>query len=254
MRRVSFSFPGTTWDTCSIVAALDQKWFIPSTILPSNLSTSIGALQQYLADPPSLGADSKSLLRKGRKPRARRLRGDDDDDDDAPRQRRKKVAEVQNYKSAAFIEDSDDDEEADRAFFEREKALRAEMEELSRRQGSQIVPPVPKTKEKRQQVSSPIESDDSSNDDDVGHSRVHSRSRRVRKNISPDLDDSEESESDSSDVDGESGQSASPVRHAARDLPSPSPPIPSSPPEVAVPTQGVKRKAKRLIASDSEDD
>ena len=235
------------------VLALDQKWFIPSTILPSNLSISIGALRQYLDDPPSLEAGSKTLLRKARRPRARRIR--DDDDGEEPRQRRIKVAEVQSYKSAAFIEDSDDDEEADRAFFEREKALRAEMDEVARRQGSQMVLPAPKMKEKRQRMRSPLESDDDSDSGNAGTSDALQRSRRKRKDSTPDSDDS--ADSDSSDVESESGEAerSSPIRPVAQRVSSPtSPTIASSPPEESIPMQGVKRKAVRLIASDSEDD
>lgn len=118
----------------------EQKWFIPASILPSNLSTSKGALEQYLADPPTLDSDPKTLIRRVRRRRPRAPDLDPDDSDpDRPRHpkpaRRKKQAETQLYKSAAFIEDSDDDEEADRAFFEREKALREEMEELAKKHG-----------------------------------------------------------------------------------------------------------------------
>ena len=102
--------------------AANQRFFLPATVLPSNLSTSINALQQYLVDPPSRAVDPKNLLRKARPRR--------DDADRQPRQR--KVIETQVYKSAAFIEDSDDDdEEANRRFFARERLLRLEMDYLA---------------------------------------------------------------------------------------------------------------------------
>ena len=118
---------------------------MPAKTLPSNLLTSIGALRQYLLDPPSLSADPKSLIQKKRKrkPRLDRRQASDDEDGDEPaphRQRKKKVAEVQNYKSAAFIDDSDDDDaEADKAFFEKEKQLRERMMRMAEEQAGQMI-------------------------------------------------------------------------------------------------------------------
>ena len=98
------------------------------------METSIGALKSYLANPPSLAEDPKSLLR--RRPKKRRVRTPvgSDEEDNRPA-RRKKQAETQLFKSAAFIADSDDDEEADRAFFEMEKRLRAEMDNVAKQKG-----------------------------------------------------------------------------------------------------------------------
>lgn len=123
-----------------------ESWSLPAKVLPSHLSTSIGALRQYLLNPPSLEADPKQLIQKKRKRRPRLARGGSDDEDDdggLPRQqkqRKKKVAEVQNYKSAAFIDDSDDeDEEADKAFFEKERQLRERMMRVAEEQADKMV-------------------------------------------------------------------------------------------------------------------
>lgn len=117
----------------------EQNWFLPPSILPSNLTTSIGALNQYLDSPPSLDEETKTLLRPARKRRIRAPSSDSDagsEAEDRPLKiRKKKAVETQIYKSAAFIEDSDDDEEADRLFFEREKRLREEMRDLGERVG-----------------------------------------------------------------------------------------------------------------------
>ncbi|ODO09506.1 topoisomerase 1-associated factor 1 [Cryptococcus amylolentus CBS 6273] len=136
-----------------LAAAVEKSnyaWHIPEDVVPSNLEASIGALKQYMEDPPSLDEDPKKLLR--RKPRAphRRRRSpsvesydsetgevrestrDSRPKNSARRKKAKKAAETQTFKSAAFIEDSDDeDEEATRSFFENEARLRAEMDALA---------------------------------------------------------------------------------------------------------------------------
>ncbi|WVW79467.1 hypothetical protein I302_101436 [Kwoniella bestiolae CBS 10118] len=133
------------------------KWFMPSSIIPSSLSTSLGALEQYLESPPDLSEDPKDLLRRRRPPRTRRQRSEsgtpglsdmelDSDTGELVmrvkkvKERKKKVQkvkEMQTFKSAAFIEDSDDeDPEVTRAFFERERELRDEMNALAKEQGN----------------------------------------------------------------------------------------------------------------------
>jgi replication fork protection complex subunit Tof1/Swi1 len=122
-----------------------ENWSMPAKILPSHITTSIGALRQYLISPPSVSEDPKSLIQKKRKRRARLNRrssdGEEEDDGAVPRrQRKKKVVEVQNYKSAAFIDDSDDeDEDADRAFFEKEAKLREDMMRLAEERAGQMM-------------------------------------------------------------------------------------------------------------------
>ena len=116
---------------------MDQKWFLPATVLPSNITTSLGALRQYLAHPPSI-EDPKGLLRRARaqKPVRRRRDSLDSDGEEIPKiRRKKKAAEVQVFKSAAFIDDSDDDDDADAAFFAREKRLREEMQVMAEKNG-----------------------------------------------------------------------------------------------------------------------
>ncbi|WWC73002.1 uncharacterized protein I206_106966 [Kwoniella pini CBS 10737] len=128
----------------------DTKWFLPSHIVPSSISTSLGALQQYLNNPPELTEDPKNLLRRTRPARKRRSNSTDLDEMDLDsetgelvkrvkekKQRKKKEKEVQIYKSAAFIEDSDDsDDEVTRKFFENEQKLRDEMKALAEQQGN----------------------------------------------------------------------------------------------------------------------
>ncbi|OXG18463.1 topoisomerase 1-associated factor 1, partial [Cryptococcus neoformans Tu259-1] len=129
----------------------DSAWFLPANVLPSDIEASIGALKQYMEEPPTLDDDPKKLLRrKTRAPRRRRrspsVESYDSETGEArpsrqhkknPRQKRaKKAVETQNYKSAAFIEDSDDeDPEATRRFFENEERLRREMDELAAQGG-----------------------------------------------------------------------------------------------------------------------
>lgn len=129
----------------------DSAWFLPANVLPSDIDASIGALKQYMEEPPTLDDDPKKLLRrKARAPRRRRrspsVESYDSETGEArpsrqhkknPRQKRaKKAVETQNYKSAAFIEDSDDeDPEATRRFFENEERLRREMDELAAQGG-----------------------------------------------------------------------------------------------------------------------
>jgi len=125
------------------IAATEQKWYIPTSVLPSNLSASLGALRQYLASPPTID-DPKSLLRKVRAPRPAKKRqysfDFSDEEFNQPKvQRKRKTAEMQFYKSAAFIDDSDDDEAADMAFFAREKTLREEMMAFAEKNGGSML-------------------------------------------------------------------------------------------------------------------
>ncbi|ORX39175.1 timeless protein-domain-containing protein [Kockovaella imperatae] len=221
--------------------ALDQQWFIPSTIPPSNLATSFGALRQYLADPPSLADDHKDLLQKVRKRRAP-AHGDDEQ----PHRHRKRAAEVQNYKSAAFIEDSDDDEEADRAFFEREKALRAEMDELARRQGHHALSSTQTIEDPgagRQKRSKEIIAEEDDAESDIGSVNDEMVMRAIRSSTGSDSDRS------------------SPERFNDRDS---SPPVSrkrasshasgsDSPASENATTQSRKRKMKRVFVNSDSD-
>ncbi|WOO84917.1 Topoisomerase 1-associated factor 1 [Vanrija pseudolonga] len=114
----------------------EQKWFLPSKVLPSTISSAVGALNQFLITPVDLDEDPKKLIRRTRRRRAASP-GSDSDIDRLPRKRRaQKAAEVQQFKSAAFIVDSDDDEDADAAFFAREEALRLQMQEKAEEAGN----------------------------------------------------------------------------------------------------------------------
>ncbi|WVQ93115.1 hypothetical protein IAU59_000179 [Kwoniella sp. CBS 9459] len=130
---------------------LHSEWFLPSTVLPSNISTSLGALKQDLENPPSLTEDPKDLLRRARPPRPPRKQQSpslsemelDSDTGElvkrvkTARKRKTKAAEMQTFKSAAFIEDSDDEDPSISArFFEREQQLREEMKRLAEEQGN----------------------------------------------------------------------------------------------------------------------
>ncbi|WVR08981.1 hypothetical protein IAU60_006041 [Kwoniella sp. DSM 27419] len=131
--------------TAGSVAA---QWYIPSTVVPSSISASLGALKQYLANPPTLTEDPKTLLRRTRAPRkvASPTLSEMELDSDTgelvrrvqkARKRKTKAAEMQAFKSAAFIEDSDDeDPEVAKMFFEREQQLREEMKRLAEEQGN----------------------------------------------------------------------------------------------------------------------
>lgn len=142
------SGPGQTRDVILTLAAVDQKFFLPPTVMPASLEASVNVLRRGLDFPPSLDDDPKKLLRKARETRPRREPsvGDETEYDSegdpiprapkAPRKRKSRVAETQNFKSAAFIIDSDDDDERDAAFFARERMLRAEMEALAKEQGN----------------------------------------------------------------------------------------------------------------------
>nr|XP_018259274.1 topoisomerase 1-associated factor 1 [Kwoniella dejecticola CBS 10117]OBR81432.1 topoisomerase 1-associated factor 1 [Kwoniella dejecticola CBS 10117] len=131
-------------------ASEPTKWFLPAHIVPSSISTSLGALQQYLSNPPELDENTKNLLRRKRPAKKRRSRSPSLDEMDLDSEtgelvrrvkqkkiRKKKEKEVQIFKSAAFIEDSDDeDDQATKRFFENEQRLRDEMNALAERQGN----------------------------------------------------------------------------------------------------------------------
>lgn len=129
----------------------DSAWFLPGNVLPSNIEASIGALKQYMEEPPMLDDDPRKLLRRKTRALRRRRRSPSVESHDTEtgetrpdrphkknshQKRAKKAVETQNYKSAAFIEDSDDeDPEATRRFFENEERLRREMDELAAQGG-----------------------------------------------------------------------------------------------------------------------
>ena len=60
-----------------------------------------------------------------------RHEGGAEEEGKATKRRKKRVEEAKKYRTAEFILDSDDDEEGNRLFFEREEALRKEMEARS---------------------------------------------------------------------------------------------------------------------------
>ncbi|GMK55868.1 hypothetical protein CspeluHIS016_0209240 [Cutaneotrichosporon spelunceum] len=113
----------------------DRTWFIPQTVMPDSLKASIGALNQYLLNPPTLDEDPKTLVRAVRKRRAKSPEYDSEGDIIMPVPRkRQRRDELQVYKSAAYIVDSDD-EDGDEVFFTREAELRAEMNSLAQAAG-----------------------------------------------------------------------------------------------------------------------
>ncbi|OCF42971.1 topoisomerase 1-associated factor 1 [Kwoniella heveanensis CBS 569] len=135
------------------IGPLYSEWYLPSTVLPSNISTSLGAVKQYLENPPHLTEDPKDLLRRARPPARKKQHresspslSDMELDSDTgelvrrvkkARKRKTKAAEMQTFKSAAFIEDSDDEDESVSArFFEKEQQLREEMRRLAEEQGN----------------------------------------------------------------------------------------------------------------------
>ncbi|KAI0073615.1 timeless-domain-containing protein [Panus rudis PR-1116 ss-1] len=113
--------------------AEELEWYVPASILPSDLQRSLNVINQYLETPLDLeGKKATSLLQKQRRKRRRRRspsksasdQGSDEDEPQRKKKREKKKKEEKKYKSAQFIEDSDADESDMAAFFEREKALR----------------------------------------------------------------------------------------------------------------------------------
>lgn len=116
----------------------DRTWFLPVTVMPDSIRSSIGALNQYLINPPTLDKDPKQLLRNARRRRAKSPEYDSDGEvvAPAPRVRRQRKEELQVYKSAAYILDSDDDEDVDAMFFEREAMLRREMQAMAEASGT----------------------------------------------------------------------------------------------------------------------
>lgn len=116
----------------------DRTWFLPVTVMPDSIKASIGALNQYLVDPPTLDKDPKQLLRNARRRRAKSPEYDSEGEviAPAPRARRPRKEELQVYKSAAYIFDSDDDEDDDAMFFEREAMLRREMQAMAEASGT----------------------------------------------------------------------------------------------------------------------
>lgn len=163
--------------------------------MPSALQTSIGALRSYLANPPSLTEDPKALIRRRRKRRVRTPVGSDEEQ--ARPIRRKKGAETQLYKSAAFIEDSDDDEAADQAFFEMEKRLRAEMDEVAKNKGiGSLEEGLKKRKrdevEKRKKAKERVErlvGNDNDEEEEEEVEEVQSRERNGRAGTASDADE-----------------------------------------------------------------
>lgn len=119
--------------------AAERRWFLPATVMPDSIKASIGALEQYLINPPTLDQDPKTLVRPVRRRRAKSPLLNEDGEVIAPPPRprkRKEKDELQVYKSAAYIDDSDDDEDADNAFFAREADLRKEMNAFAEASGS----------------------------------------------------------------------------------------------------------------------
>ncbi|OCF79113.1 topoisomerase 1-associated factor 1 [Kwoniella mangroviensis CBS 8886] len=249
------------------------KWFMPSSIIPSSLSTSLGALKQYLTSPPDLTEDPKDLLRRRRPPRQRRQRSTsgtpglsemelDSDTGElvrrvkAKKKRVKKVKEMQTYKSAAFIEDSDDeDPDITRAFFEREQQLRDEMNALAKEQGNVMMSNGTK-KRKRTGKGKGKDKDINVNKDeeaDIGGSSLPPSSQVIDG-----LDDEDEEEDvlmQSDEDDEEDGPTQRRKRPSLAPLDSQDDDKDedeSIPPSTARP--GVVGKVKRIVYSDEDED
>lgn len=117
------------------IDAEELEWYIPATVLVSDLQQSLNVIEQFQKSPLDLGGKRPSeLLRKKTRRRTRRrapsesdAEGSDGDEDEPRVKKRKerKKKETQVYKSAQFVQDSD--EEFDKnidAFFEKERQLR----------------------------------------------------------------------------------------------------------------------------------
>lgn len=124
------------------------------------------------------GGSRRKKSTKSSKSRRRRSAADDDEDDGeevtTKRRRAKRRKEAEEYRTAEFIEDSDVDDEADKAFFEREKRLREEMEKKSGVGNGLVERTVKEKKKKRRKkggekgsASQPIASQALSDDEDI---------------------------------------------------------------------------------------
>ncbi|KAH8112797.1 timeless-domain-containing protein [Phellopilus nigrolimitatus] len=120
----------------------ELEWYVPASILPSDLQSSLVVIDQFLETPLDLGGKKASqMLSKKIRGRRRRRRAASDDEDEAkglssedeePRKKRtKKKKEERQYKSAQFIEDSDVEYGDDDAFWARERAQREKTERLA---------------------------------------------------------------------------------------------------------------------------
>ncbi|KAH9947733.1 timeless protein-domain-containing protein [Amylocystis lapponica] len=118
--------------------AEELEWYIPASILPSDLQSSLNVINQFIETPLDLeGKKASQMLQKKRRRRRRRRRAPSEDseasekeEDEEPKnkkKREKKEKEKQQYKSAQFIEDSDAEYGDMGAFLEKEKALRQRM-------------------------------------------------------------------------------------------------------------------------------
>ncbi|BEI92678.1 uncharacterized protein CcaverHIS019_0503060 [Cutaneotrichosporon cavernicola] len=178
----------------------DRTWFIPQTVMPDSLQASMGALNQYLLNPPMLDKDPKTLVRPVRQRRAKSPEYDSEGEMVMPPPRKRQHKdELQVYKSAAYIMDSDDEVD-DEAFFTREAELRAEMSSLAQAAGHVMRKTGTKRKRKNKGVEplSLAEMDvnmlnDDADDEPRGRSRSvvlsdsdgESPVKRVRASVSP---------------------------------------------------------------------
>lgn len=96
----------------------------------------------------AIRGNRKKRTGKSSKRRKRAAEEVDGEEGMTRKRKAKRRREAEEYRTAEFIEDSDDDDEADKAFFERERRLREEMEQKSG-QGNGLVERKTKEKKKR---------------------------------------------------------------------------------------------------------
>ncbi len=215
MRTISGHLSALILIEVPIVIDEDElQWYIPATILPSDLQGMINVINQFLETPFELeGKKVSSLLSKKRRRRRRHTSSPEPEDNvlenDEPGKKRKekKKKEKEQYKSAQFIEDSDEEYGDMQTFLEKEETLRQKAALAGAAANSQATRPVGMkahgTKKRRQKNTATKST--SGEKETIGDMSTSLGSRR-----SPPDEDSDErnsssetaEESDDDDVDG----------------------------------------------------
>ncbi|TFK28235.1 timeless-domain-containing protein [Coprinopsis marcescibilis] len=260
------------------------QWYIPADLMPSVLEQTRNVILQFLETPyDPQGSKIASLLKKKQKRRRRRSpsleAGDeegDDSDGNSRRKRKRKEKEVLQYKSAQFIEDSDEEYGDMEAFFEKEKEMRekAALAAVSGNADGNVQGKRPvgmratgTKKRKRGKKGKDVAGDDDDLVQGGGARGVSDDEQEVGQHA---LSSSADSDSDSGarrsqDVTRKSNTPPPPPRPRPKPRPkkksttqesSPSNTRPASPlaEDDADPEPVLKRRTKRLVLSDSDED
>jgi replication fork protection complex subunit Tof1/Swi1 len=140
-----------------VVAAEELAWYIPASVIPEDLKTSLTVIEQYLEKPIDLSGKKASQMLAAVRKRRRRSRSKGSgseaelsDEEEAEKKKRKerKRKEQANYKSAELIEDSDEEFDED-AFYAKERARR-ELNESLAKQGLPVAMKATGTKKRKE--------------------------------------------------------------------------------------------------------